>query len=63
MVKGSELPLDLYTIDVNLELKPQNQKKIMIMSNKDKRKRFAEKKELFIKEVEFTRSAAKIVLE
>lgn len=63
MVKGSELPLDLYTIDVNLDLKPQNQKKIMIMSNKDKRKRFAEKKELFIKEVEFTRSAAKIVLE
>ena len=63
MVKGSELPLDLYTIDVNLDLKPQDQKKILIMSNKDKRKRFADKKELFQKEVEFTRSATKIVLE
>ena len=27
MVKGSELPLDLYTIDVNLNLKTQNEKK------------------------------------
>ena len=26
MVKGSELPLDLYTIDVNLNLKTQNEK-------------------------------------
>ena len=63
MVKGSELPLDLYTVDVNLDLKPQDEKKILIMGNKEKRKRFQDKKELFQKEVEFTRNAAKIVLE
>lgn len=63
MVKGSVQPLELYTIDVNLNLKPQSEKKILIMSNKDKRKRFADKKEIFRREVEVTRSATAIILE
>ena len=63
MVKGSELPLDLYTIDVNLNIKTQNEKKILIMGNKEKRKLFQEKKELFMREVDLVKSATKVVFE
>lgn len=63
MVKGSQLPLDLYTIDVNLDIQPQNEKQIKIMGGKEKRKRFQDKKELFNREVDLTKSAFKVVLE
>ena len=43
-VKGSELPLDLYTIDLNLNVTPQEEKHILIASNKEKKTIFAEKK-------------------
>ena len=43
-VKGSELPLDLYTIDLNLNVTPQKESKILIVSNKEKKNIFAEKK-------------------
>ena len=39
-VKGSELPLDLYTIDLNLNISPQKEKNIIIASNKEKKKYF-----------------------
>ena len=43
-VKGSELPLDLYTIDLNLNISPQKEKNIIIASNKEKKSIFNEKK-------------------
>ena len=61
-VKGSVIPLDLYTIDVNLDLKPQ-EKKISIMSPKDKRKRYQDKKELFQREIEMVKSVTNIIFE
>ena len=62
MVKGSEQPLDLYTIDVNLDLKPSDEKKVNYASIKEKRKRYAMKKELFKKEIDYARSVTKVVL-
>ena len=62
MVKGSEQPLDLYTIDVNLDLKLNNEKKVNYANNKEKRQRYADKKELFKKEIDYARSVTKIVL-
>ena len=44
-VKGSEYPLNLYTIDLNYSITPQKSTKILIVSNKEKKKIFAEKKE------------------
>ena len=46
-VKGSELPLDLYTIDLNLNISPQKEKNIIIASNKEKKSIFNEKKMKF----------------
>ena len=43
-VKGSVLPLDLYTIDLNYNVSPQKESKILIVSNKEKRNIFSEKK-------------------
>ena len=43
-VKGSELPLDLYTIDLNLNVTPQKEKNIIIASTKEKKSIFNEKK-------------------
>ncbi len=62
-VKGSEQPLDLYTVDVNLNITPQKNKNIVILSNKDKRKRYADKKDAFQREVELMKSAARLVLQ
>ena len=62
-VKGSEQPLDLYTIDVNLNLKPQENKNIIILSNKEKRKRYADKKEVFQKEVQIMKSATRLIFQ
>ena len=61
-VKGSELPLKLYTIDVNLDLKVGDMKKVKYASIREKRRRFAEKKELFKKEIDYEKSVAKVVL-
>lgn len=44
MVKGSEQPLELYTIDINYNVTPQRESKILIVSNKEKRAIFSEKK-------------------
>ena len=62
-VKGSEQPLDLYTIDVNLNLKPQENKNIVILSNKEKRKRYADRKETFQREVEIMKSATRLIFQ
>ena len=62
-VKGSVQPLDLYTIDVNLNLKPQEKKDIIIMNNKEKRKRYAEKKENFQREIEVYKSVTRLVFQ
>ena len=62
MVKGSEQPLDLYTVDVNLDLKPSDEKKVHYASIKEKRKKYAIKREQFRKEVEFTRNVPQAVL-
>jgi len=61
-VKGSVIPLDLYTIDVNLNLKPQ-EKKLYIISPKDKRKKYQDKKELFQREIEMCKSVSTIIFE
>ena len=62
-VKGSEQPLDLYTIDVNLNLKPQENKNIVILGNKEKRKRYADRKETFQREVEIMKSATRLIFQ
>ena len=62
MVKGSEQPLDLYTVDVNMDLKPSDEKKVNYASIKEKRKKYAMKRELFKKEIDYARSVAKVVL-
>ena len=62
MVKGSEQPLDLYTIDVNLDLKLSDEKKVNYAHHKEKRQRYADKKELFKKEIDYARSVTKVVL-
>ena len=61
-VKGSELPLNLYTVDVNLNLKVNDMKKVKYASIRDKRKRYAEKKKLFKKEIDYEKSVTKVVL-
>ena len=63
MVKGSVLPLDLYTIDVNLNLKTSSSREIVIYSQAEKRKYYHDKKEIFQKEVEVTKNATRILLE
>ena len=63
IVKGSEFPLDLYTIDLNLNVTKQRESKILIMSNKEKRNLYNEKKiqlEILIEEFG---SVAPIILE
>ncbi len=62
-VKGSEQPLDLYTIDVNLNLKPQEKKDILIMNNKEKRKIYSEKKEHFQREIEVYKSVTRLIFQ
>jgi tetratricopeptide (TPR) repeat protein len=62
-VKGSEQPLDLYTIDVNLNLKPQEKKHILIMNNKEKRKIYSEKKEHFQREIEVYKSVTRLIFQ
>ena len=63
MVKGSVLPLDLYTIDVNLNLKNNTTREIVVYSQAEKRKYYHDKKEIFQKEVEVTKNATRILLE
>ena len=63
MVKGSVLPLDLYTIDVNLNLKNITTREIVVYSQAEKRKYYHDKKEIFQKEVEVTKNATRIILE
>ncbi len=62
-VKGSEFPLDLYTIDLNLNVTKQRQSKILIMSNKDKRNLYNEKKIQLETLIEEFGSVAPIILE
>jgi class 3 adenylate cyclase len=63
MVKGSVLPLELYTIDVNLNFKNITSRDIVVYSQAEKRKYYNDKKEIYKKEVEVTKNATKIVLE
>ena len=62
-VKGSEQPLDLYTVDVNLNLKPQEKKNILIMNNKEKKKRYADKKENFQREIEVYKNVTTLIFQ
>ena len=62
-VKGSELPLDLYTIDLNLNVSPQKESKILIVSNKEKRNIFNEKKLELEALIEECGSVTPIILE
>ena len=62
-VKGSEFPLDLYTIDLNLNVTKQRQSKILIMSNKEKRNLYNEKKIQLETLIEEFGSVAPIILE
>ena len=63
MVKGSVLPLDLYTIDVNLNLKNNGAREIVIYSQAEKRQYYHDKKEVYKKEVEITKNATRLILE
>lgn len=62
-VKGSQLPLDLYTIDTNLNLTHQDCKNIIIMANKDKRQYYADKKDIFKRKIDLIGSVSQIILE
>ena len=62
-VKGSELPLDLYTIDLNLNVSRQKESKILIVSNKEKRNIFNEKKLELDALIEECGSVTPIILE
>ena len=62
-VKGSELPLDLYTIDLNLNVSKQKESKILIMNNKEKRNIFNEKKLELDALIEECGSVTPIILE
>lgn len=62
-VKGSELPLNLYTIDLNYKLTPQKNTKILIVSNKEKRSVFAQKKANLSAMIEEYGSVTPLILE
>ena len=62
-VKGSQLPLDLYTIDLNLNVSPQKESKILILSNKEKRFLYNEKKMELEALIEDYGSVTNIILE
>ena len=62
-VKGSELPLNLYTIDLNYKLTPQKNTKILIVSNKEKRNVFAQKKANLATMIEEYGSVTPLILE
>ena len=62
-VKGSVLPLDLYTIDINYNVRPQKESKILIVSNKEKRNIFSEKKAELQALIDEYGSVTEIILE
>lgn len=62
-VKGSVLPLDLYTIDLNYNVSPQKESKILIVSNKEKRNIFSEKKAELQLMIDEYGSVTEIILE
>lgn len=63
MVKGREQALELYTIDLNHNVTHQSESKILIVSNKEKRANFAEKKLEFQKLIEEYGTITPIILE
>ena len=62
-VKGSHIPLDLYTIDLNLNVSKQRNSKILIMNSKEKSQLFNEKKMELDALIEEYGSVTSIILE
>ena len=63
-VKGSSEPIDLYTIDINYNVRPQKIEKIKIINDqKEKAKIFKEKKMMLESLIEQYRSVSSLILD
>jgi hypothetical protein len=62
-VKGSSLPISLYTIDLNYEVAPQKNTKVLSMGLKEKRKMYLDKKNDLHALIDEYGSVSQIILE